>query len=112
MIVEGFLLTWLHLCALKYNVDPGLAYGVMIIESRGQCGELGRKGTFIGPMGIHKCFRSKWDIDNPYTNIEVGVRALRGDDERRVLRRYNTAFNMAYYKAVKQVQRDYNRRMK
>ena len=57
------------------------------------------KGTYYGPMGIHRDFLKKWNIADPMTNILVGVRALRGD-QARVLRRYNASCNRAYVKAV------------
>ena len=51
-------------------------------------------------MGINDCFLSKWPIDDPFVNVEVGVKALRGSDKRRVLRRYNPKLNRAYEQTV------------
>ena len=101
------LLLWLTLCCSVYQVEPAFARAVMVIESREQIGPLGRKGTFIGPFGIHKDFRKKWDIDDPRENIRVGVAALRGKDKLRVLRRYNTKSNRSYEQAVMACYRQY-----
>jgi len=105
----ALLLAWMQACATLYGVEPEFALAVATIESRLQCGPLGRKGTYCGPMGIHKCFRAKWDIDNPFVNIAVGVRALKGRDQRRVLQRYNASFNEAYWRAVQSCRRQYQR---
>jgi hypothetical protein len=72
-------------------------------------GPLGGSGKFIAPMGINRCFRTKWDIDDPFENIRVGVAALRGRDERQVLKRYNAEFNEGYYRAVMACKRQYVR---
>ena len=63
-------------------------------------GPLGRKRKYYGPMGINRCFLARWPVDNCYVNVMVGARALRGNDKRRVLKRYNAAFTEAYYRAV------------
>jgi hypothetical protein len=102
------LVSYIARCARAHGVDPGFAVAVATIESRLQCGPLGRRGTYLGPMGIHKTFRARWNIDNPWVNVEVGVKALRGRDQVKVLRRYNASFSPAYLKAVRQVQRAYN----
>jgi hypothetical protein len=97
---KALIILLIHIYSAQYGADPDFCVAVATIESRLKCGPLGKSGRFIGPMGIAKCFRAKWDIDDPATNIEVGVRALRGADKRRVLRRYNTAFSEGYYRAV------------
>ena len=102
----ALLLAWLQACALTYGVEPEFAYAVARVESgvpglaEIRCGPLGRSGKYYGPMGINRCFKEKWPIDDPYINVVVGVKALRGADKRRVLQRYNAAFNEAYYRAV------------
>jgi hypothetical protein len=105
----ALLLAWLQACAAINGVEPEFALAVAAIESRLQCGPLGRSGTYYGPMGIHKCFKAKWDIEDPYVNIAVGVSALRGRDQRRVLKRYNASFNEAYWRAVQAARRQYQR---
>ncbi|MGA7886359.1 MAG: hypothetical protein WCA44_11510 [Acidobacteriaceae bacterium] len=88
-----------------YGVNPNFALAVAETESscRGQqfrFGSMG-KGTYFGPFGIHKCFRAKWDIADPYINTVIGIRALaRYRDKRRTLRKYNAAFNEAYWRRV------------
>lgn len=102
-------MAWLQACAATHGVEPEFALAVATVESRLQCGPLGSKGTYYGPMGIHKCFRAKWDIANPFVNIAVGVKALKGRDQRRVLQRYNASFNEAYFRAVQSCRRQYQR---
>jgi hypothetical protein len=108
----ALLLSWLNACCAYYNVEPAFARATMEVESgtkyeQIRIGPLGKKGTYIGPMGIHKQFRKKWDIDNPYENIRVGVAALRGRDKLKVLKRYNTSCNTAYVRAVMEKYRQY-----
>ena len=106
------LIAWVKACALTYGVDPEFAQAVMIVESRPaggaemefRVGRLG-KSRYYGPFGIEKSFLKKWDIANPFVNVEVGVKALRGSDKRRVLKRYNASFNEAYYREVRRVER-------
>jgi len=93
------LIFWLFTCCTQHGVEPDFALAAFQVESQGQCGPLG-KGTVYGPAGIHKSFLKKWNIADPYVNVEVGVKALRGRDKLRVLRRYNTASNRAYEAAV------------
>lgn len=109
------LLGWLTACARLEGVDPAFAAAVFHIESRSatqefRFGPLGRAGKYLGPAGINRCFRAKWDIDNWRVNAWVGVRALRGRDERRVLQRYNASFTEAYYRAVLAAKRKYRDR--
>lgn len=100
------LLAWFQACGTIYGVEPDFAWAVARVESglpggpEIRCGPLGRCGKYYGPMGINRCFKTKWPIDDPYVNVEVGVKALRGADKRRVLQRYNAAFNESYYRAV------------
>lgn len=108
-------LSWVKVCAAKYNVDPCFALAVAQIESgtkgqRFRFGKLG-KGTYYGPFGIHKSFLKKWRIDDPMVNTEIGIKALRGPDQRRVLKRYNKSFNEGYYRAVMATARQYRRSM-
>jgi hypothetical protein len=99
-----FLLAWMQACSLHYGVEPEFAYAVARVESgtRTEALRFGRLGRsrYYGPMGINRCFLARWPIDDPYVNVEVGVKALRGADKRRVLKRYNAAFDEAYYRAV------------
>ena len=88
------LLAWFQTCGALYGVEPEFAWAVARVESgvpggpEIRLGPLGRRGKYYGP------------IDDPYVNVEVGVKALRGADKRRVLQRYNAAFNEAYCRAV------------
>jgi hypothetical protein len=106
------LLLWLQTCSAYYGVDPYFAMAVAHVESSTKSQEfrIGKMGrTFYGPMGIHKCFKTKWDISNPYVNIQVGVRALRGN-QRRALRRYNPKATPTYESAVFAAKRRYERK--
>ena len=99
------LFFWIKYCGAVYGVEPEFIWATMRVESGNasnlvRFGPLGKSGKYIGPMGINKCFRKKWDIDDPFVNVAVGARALRGSDKRQVLRRYNTAFDEDYYRAV------------
>jgi hypothetical protein len=97
------LIAWMVLWSNVYGVEPEFALAVARVESgtsqhEFRIGKLGR-GTYYGPMGIHKCFLNKWPIDDPWENIRVGVRALRGS-KMHALRRYNKSCNAAYTRAV------------
>ncbi len=110
------LLAWMQACAGVYGVEPEFAYAVARVESgvpggvEIRCGALGRAGKYYGPFGIHRDFRRRWPIDEPFTNVAVGVKALRGRDKRRVLRRYNAEFSEAYYRAVMAIYRQAKRK--
>jgi len=114
-LAMALLLVWLRSCALTYGVEPEFAYAVARVESglpgaaEIRCGPLGRTGKYYGPFGIHRDFRQRWPVDHPFVNVAVGVKALQGPDKRRVLRRYNTAFNGAYYRAVMAIYRQAKR---
>jgi hypothetical protein len=114
-LATALLLAWLKACALIYGVEPEFAWAVARVESGGpgvdeiRCGPLGRTGKYYGPFGIHREFRRRWPIDNPYVNVEVGVKALRGRDKRQVLKRYNASFDEAYYRAVMAIYRQAKR---
>lgn len=74
------LLFWLvQVCAI-YDVPPALPLAVMRMESgpHFKCGPLGKRGQFIGPGGIDKSFRVKWNIDDPKENIRLVVAAFAG----------------------------------
>jgi hypothetical protein len=74
---------------------------------------MGRHGRYVGPFGIHRDFRAKWpNLDDPFVNIWVGVRALRGENKKKVLRRYNANFTQAYWLAVKRAWRKYEATLK
>lgn len=110
-ITAALLAGFIRTCALYYGVEPEFAQAVAIVESRPagggmeiRVGRLG-KSRYYGPFGIHRDFLKKWDIANPYVNVEVGVKALRGKDQVAVLKRYNRSFNQGYYREVCRVQR-------
>jgi hypothetical protein len=114
-IAAALLMAWLQACALTYGVEPEFAYAVARVESGVpggaaiRCGPLGRAGKYYGPFGIHRDFRKRWPIDDPFVNVAVGVKALRGPDKLRVLKRYNASFNQAYYRAVMAIYRQAQR---
>ena len=102
-------LAFVKTCSAKYGIDPNFALAVAEVESsykgeRFRFGKMG-KGTYYGPFGIHKCFLSKWEINDPYVNTEVGIRALsRYKDQKKSLKKYNASFNEAYYRRIKQLE--------
>lgn len=99
-------LAFVKACSEKYGVDPNFALAVAEAESsckgrRFRFGKLG-KGTYYGPFGIHRAFLKKWNIDDPYVNTEVGIRALaRHRDQQVALKKYNVAFNESYWRRIK-----------
>jgi len=110
--VKVTMSSWLHhveAMSRKYGVDPYFALAVAEVESsckgrRCRFGKMG-KGTYYGPFGIHKCFLSKWPINDPFVNTEIGIRALsRYKDQRRSLKRYNAEFNESYYRSIKRIE--------
>jgi hypothetical protein len=111
-LLSALLLAWLTACAQVHGVDPAFAQAVMITESRPaggadlefRVGRLG-KSRYFGPFGIEKSFLKKWDIANPFVNVEVGVKALRGKDQTQVLRRYNPTATLAYIREVRRLTR-------
>lgn len=110
-IPAALLVAWIRTYALLYGVEPEFALAVAHVESGvpGQefrVGPLGR-GKYYGPFGIHRDFLKKWPIDQPEENIRRGVLALKGGDQRRVLKRYNRTFNECYFRAVQAAKRRY-----
>ena len=112
----ALLLAWMKTTCAHYGVEYEFAHAVGIVESRPKgggmemrVGPLGKSGRVVGPMGIAKCFASKYDIYNVFTNVELGVKALRGADKRRVLRRYNPESTPAYTQAVLRTYRQLKR---
>ncbi len=107
MLTQALLL-WLHTCCAAYHVEPAFALAVAQVESGcpGQeirLGPIGKKGIYAGPFGLHRAYcREHFGVDpvDPEVNIEIGVRALRGPDKHRILRRYNREWNRAYERAV------------
>ena len=97
-------LSFVKVTAERYGVEPAFALAVAEVESsckgkRFRFGKMGR--TYYGPMGIHRCFLSRWDISDLYINTEVGIRALsRCGDRRKLLKKYNAEFTESYYKRV------------
>ena len=100
-MLDTLLMCFLLACCHTYGVEPEFALAVARVESgtktqEYRIGRLGRS-NFYGPMGVHRCFLK---TGSPYEVIELGVRALRGKDKARVLRRYNPKLNRAYERAV------------
>jgi len=112
-LTTTLLVAWITACAQVHGVDPHFARAVAIVESRApgggelsmRCGPLGRSGKYHGPFAIHRDFLKRWPIDDPFVNVEVGVKALRGQDRRRVLKRYNSSFTEAYYREIRRIER-------
>lgn len=101
----ALLLAWMQACSVTYGVEPEFAWAVARVESGTKtetlrCGPMGKSGRYYGPFGIERSFLRRWPIDDPFVNVAVGVKALRGADKRRVLKRYNAAFDEVYYRAV------------
>lgn len=112
MIATAALLAWMQICAQEHGVDPYFARAVAIVESRPaggglamRCGPLGKQGKYYGPFGISRIFLKRWNIADPYVNVWVGVRALRGRNRLKILRRYNASFNQAYYREICRTER-------
>jgi hypothetical protein len=117
----ALLLCWINTCCKVERVNPAFVKAVFSTESgdsrhKFRFGPLGKKGQYIGPAGIDKSFRSKWDIDFWPENVRRGVLALkprgREKTERDVLRRYNAKFNSAYFRAVMTAKRHYAQQLK
>ena len=111
-MLDTLLLSWLLACCHTYGVEPEFALAVARVESgpktqEYRVGRLGRS-NFYGPMGVHRCFLK---TGSPYEVIDKGVRALRGKDKLKVLRRYNTQSSRAYEQAVMALYRQ-NRRQR
>jgi hypothetical protein len=74
----------------RYDVCPFFAAAVMRIEGNGWTEQRIGSSPYWGPMGINEnCPVPYRVLTNPLSNIRVGVAALRGDDRRTVLKRYN-----------------------
>lgn len=109
---ELLLILWINFYSIQYGVDPHFSHAVAIVECGPpgiRSGPLNKKGTYIGPFGIHKDFRKKWDIDDPRENCRRGILALRGKDKIKVLRRYNPIADQKYIKAVMSKYRELQR---
>lgn len=108
LIIKAYISAY----ALEYKVEPAFAMAVAHIESRKgnqefRSGCMGR--TYYGPFGIHRCYLAKWPIDQLETNIQAGIRALRGSDLRRILKRYNAEFTESYWRAVMKARAKYRK---
>ena len=112
-LLKTILICWLHACSLTHGVSPHFAEAVIYVESRPagtemeiRLGELG--GKVVGPMNIVKCYTKCANIYNPFINILIGVGALRGKDQVRVLCRYNKKFSWSYFREIKRIERKLN----
>lgn len=112
-LITALLVAWITACAQVHGVSPEFARAVATVESRPagggylemRVGRLG-KSKYYGPLGVNEdCFKDKENVRNPFLNVYWGVKALRGANKRRVLKRYNTSFNEAYYREVRRVER-------
>lgn len=92
-MLEPILLAWTIQCCTINNVEPAFVLAVMKMESNFKCGPLGKKGTYVGPGGLHKDFRTEWNIDDPKENIRVTVASLKNTQSKEAkvkrLKRYN-----------------------
>ncbi len=106
------------MCAygIKYNVNPAYVMAVAHIESRKgsyefRTGRMGR--TYYGPMGIHKYFLNRWNINDPEINIKIGARALSNIQDVgaliRRLHKYNAEYEPSYGNAVKKAVKKYSK---
>ena len=115
-MIKAMIVAWTIHYAAQYGVDPAFALAVAHVESRSKnqefrIGLLGKK--WYGPYNIHKDFIHRWpEITTIPGNCKVGVRALRGGSPRAVLKRYNKAFNNAYFCAVIKEARKYRKEIK
>lgn len=99
---------WVETCSKKYGISPYLALALAEVESskgnlKYRFGKISK--TYYGPYGIHRAFGKKpyyWDIENPYMNTEIGIRALAHHIKnqgslRKALRKYNTGDGRAQF---------------
>jgi hypothetical protein len=95
----------------RYDVSPFFAAAVMRIEGNGWTEQRIGKSPYWGPMGINEyCPVPNRVLTNPLRNIRVGVAALRRDDRRAVLKRYNAEwFKDHYIKDVLALERQLER---
>lgn len=104
---------WTAFWCQVYGVELPFALAVAHIESgtsvvQFRVGLLANR--FYGPFNIHKDFRRRWpDIDTIEGNCRAGVRALRGRDKLRILKRYNPQATQAYLRAVLGARKKYER---
>jgi len=82
----------------RYNVNPFLVAAVAWIEGNGWDGDRIGNSPYWGPMGINEQCRNvpRWKLRDDRANIEVGVRALRGDAPA-ALKRYNAKWYKNHY---------------
>jgi len=103
-----YWLECIKMWAKVYNLSPYYCLAVASVESsRGRhlfgFGRISK--SFYGPYGIHRCFLKRWDIDDPYINTMVGIKALAryGSSKQariKALRKYNTNYDSSYYKLI------------
>ena len=82
----------------RYHVNPFLVAAVAWIEGDGWDGGRIGDSPYWGPMGINEeCWNiPRWKLSNDLANIELGVRALRGNIPA-VLKRYNAKWYKNHY---------------
>jgi soluble lytic murein transglycosylase-like protein len=82
----------------RYHVNPFLAAAVAWIEGNGWDPDRIGHSPYWGPMGINEyCPVSYRVLSNPLSNIRVGVAALRGNNPKAVLKRYNAKWFKDHY---------------
>lgn len=98
------LLLWLQICCAAYGVEPEFALAVATLESRLQVDLETPK--YVGLFCLHKGYvREHFGLTpqqakEPLVNIAIGVRALRGRDKDKVLRRFNPEDRGPYRRKV------------
>jgi hypothetical protein len=82
----------------RYHVNPFLAAAVAWIEGNGWDGDRIGRSPYWGPMGINECCPvPRQVLTDPVGNIQVGVKALRGECPEKVLKRYNAKWYKDHY---------------
>jgi hypothetical protein len=82
----------------RHHVNPFLVAAVAWIEGNGWAGDRIGHSPYWGPMGINEqcCQIPRWKLYDDLANIELGVRALRGDVPA-ALKRYNSKWYKNHY---------------
>lgn len=110
MLLGLDVLLWFIITCYDIPIEPEIVAAVAVVESSTKhepirFGPLGKKGRFIGPMGLHRDFRKQWDIDDPVINTRVGAWTLVKKIRKygsliEALKKYNEAYTVDYGKKV------------
>lgn len=113
-VTRQIIVSYTKIMSEKYGVDAAFALAVAHIESRAPGQEFRHgllAGKWYGPFNIHKDYLNKWPVDELQENCKRGVMALRGTNQRQILRRYNAEFNQAYYLEIEKAILKYRREL-